>query len=53
MAPAQFGLTPQELTAALKAGRFLTWRLEHGSQYRWYLQEKEADSAEPADSLPK
>jgi DNA invertase Pin-like site-specific DNA recombinase len=52
-ATARFGLTPQELTAALMAGRFLTWRLEHGGQYRWYLQEKEADSAEPADSLPK
>jgi DNA invertase Pin-like site-specific DNA recombinase len=48
-----FGLSPQQLIAALKAGRFLTWRLEHGCQYRWYLQEKEPDSAEPADPLPK
>ncbi len=52
-AAAYFGLSSDELTQALKHGRFLTWRLEHGSQYRWYLQEKETDSAEHADHLPK
>jgi hypothetical protein len=52
-ATTQFRLTPPELTAALKAGRFLTWRLEHGCHYRWYLQEINPDSAEPADSLSK
>jgi DNA invertase Pin-like site-specific DNA recombinase len=48
-----FGLEPEEVTAALKGGRFLTWRLEHGRHYRWYLQEKEAESTEPADLLSK
>jgi DNA invertase Pin-like site-specific DNA recombinase len=52
-ATARFGLTLPELTTALKAGRFLTWRLEHGCHYRWYLQEINPDSAEPADSLSK
>ncbi|VAW32540.1 hypothetical protein MNBD_CHLOROFLEXI01-524, partial [hydrothermal vent metagenome] len=49
----RFHLSVEALTAALKNGRFLTWRLEHGSQYRWYLQEKASDSAQPADSQPK
>ena len=34
-------------------GRFLSWRLEHGRHYRWYLQEIEVESAQPADPLPK
>jgi hypothetical protein len=52
-APAHFGLTPAALTAALKAGRFLAWRLEHGCHYRWYLQETDPVSAEPAEALSK
>lgn len=48
-----FGLSPDQLTAALKASRFLTWRLEHGGHYRWYLQENQPPSAEPADPLSK
>lgn len=46
-------LAPEELPEGVRNGRFLTWRLEHGCQYRWYVQENIAESAEPADSLPK
>ena len=46
-------LSPEELPEGVRNGRFLTWRLEHGSQYRWYVQENEQESAEPADFLPK
>jgi len=60
-ASSHFSLSKVELTLALKAGRFLTWRLEHGGQYRWYLQEKAGpergrtggESAQPADLLSK
>lgn len=52
-AASHFQLTPEQFKAALKAGRFLTWRLEHGRQYRWYVQEKEPGSTEFADSLAK
>ena len=52
-AAAHFGLTDEQLRDGLKNGRFLTWRLEHGCHYRWYLQEKEVDSAQPADLQPK
>jgi DNA invertase Pin-like site-specific DNA recombinase len=48
-----FKLSSEQLTLALKAGRFLTWRLEYGCHYRWYLQEKEPVAAEPAAILPK
>lgn len=52
-APAHFSLTKAELLHALKAGHFLTWRLEHGRHYRWYLQEMMGESAQSADSMPK
>lgn len=52
-AAAHFGLTPAELTAALSAGDYLTWRLKHGRQYRWYVQEKVSSLAEPADNVSK
>ena len=52
-AASHFQLTPEQFKAALKAGRFLTWRLEHGRQYRWYVQEKEPVPTESADSLAK
>ncbi len=48
-----FHLTPDELLAALKSGTLIAWRLEHGSQYRWYIQSTETSSAtQPAESLP-
>jgi DNA invertase Pin-like site-specific DNA recombinase len=50
-AAAHFSLSPTQLTAALKDGRFLTWRLQHGCHYRWYLQDLVPVSAEPADPL--
>jgi hypothetical protein len=52
-AAAHFCLSPEELKEGVRNGRFLTWRLEHGCHYRWYVQECGAESAEPADSLPK
>ncbi len=50
---AHFHLAPGELQEGMRHGRFLTWRLEHGSHYRWYVQENRVESAQPADSLPK
>jgi DNA invertase Pin-like site-specific DNA recombinase len=50
---AHFGLTPAQLIAGLQSGDYLAWRLEHGRQFRWYVQEKEVDSAEPADNESK
>jgi DNA invertase Pin-like site-specific DNA recombinase len=50
-AAAHFALSPVQLTAALKDGRFLTWRLQHGCHYRWYLQDLGPVSAQPADPL--
>ena len=47
-APIHFGVTTAELKTALRAGAYLTWRLEYGCQYRWYVQEKVTDSMEPA-----
>ena len=48
-----FGLSAGQLKDRLRSGAFVTWRLEHGAQYRWYVQEfiDEAMpvSAEPAD----
>ena len=52
-AAAQYGLTPEQLKAALKSDNYLTWRLKHGRQYRWYVQEKEDNSTEPADNESK
>ncbi|MBE7528219.1 MAG: helix-turn-helix domain-containing protein [Ardenticatenaceae bacterium] len=52
-AAAHFQLAPGALSEGVRDGRFLTWRLEHGSHYRWYVQENRVDSAQPADSLPK
>lgn len=52
-AAAHWQLGAGELPAGVRNGRFLTWRLEHGCQYRWYVQENITDSAQPADSLPK
>jgi hypothetical protein len=49
----RFGLTAEQLREELGNGRFLTWRLEHGRHYRWYVQEITLDSAQPADPLPK
>lgn len=49
----QFGLSAEQLREELANGRFLTWRLEHGSHYRWYVQEIVMDSAQPADPQPK
>lgn len=48
-APACFDLTSAQLKAALKAGTYLTWRLEFGRKYRWYVQRKPAYSVEPAN----
>jgi hypothetical protein len=50
-APTHFSLSQEALTQALKSGRFFTWRLEHGGQYRWYVQEKEVKSVQSADLL--
>lgn len=52
-ATAYFNLTPVALTAALKSGRLVAWRLQHGCHYRWYVQDTTAVLAEPADLLPK
>lgn len=52
-ATAWFNLSAQALKTALKNGRFLTWRLKYGCHWRWYLQEKEMVSAQPADNSPK
>ncbi len=52
-AAAHWQLAAGELPEGVRNGRFLTWRLEHGGQYRWYVQENITDSAQPADSLPK
>jgi len=52
-AAVRFGLTDEQLREGLANGRFLSWRLEHGCHYRWYLQEIEVDSAQPADPQPK
>ncbi|MCP5087615.1 MAG: recombinase family protein [Rhodobacteraceae bacterium] len=38
-AGSHFSLSERELTVGLKNGRFLTWRLEHGGHWRWYVQE--------------
>ncbi|MFO7680126.1 MAG: recombinase family protein, partial [Chloroflexota bacterium] len=38
-AAAHFCLSPEELKEGVRNGRFLTWRLEHGCHYRWYVQE--------------
>lgn len=46
-----FGWSAEELTAALKAGRFVTWRLACGAHYRWYIQEIGSAEAEPTDPL--
>lgn len=51
-AVAHFQMAPGELTERVRDGRFLTWRLEHGRHYRWYVQENSVESAQPADSLP-
>jgi DNA invertase Pin-like site-specific DNA recombinase len=52
-AAARFGLTAEQMRQELKNGRFLTWRLQYGRQYRWYVQEIVLDSAQPADPQPK
>ena len=52
-AATRFGLSTEQLREGVGDGRFLTWRLQHGSHYRWYVQENEVDSAEPADPQPK
>ena len=49
----RFGLSAEQLREALKNGHFLTWRLQHGCHYRWYVQENMSDSAQPADPQPK
>ncbi|MCB8943492.1 MAG: recombinase family protein [Ardenticatenaceae bacterium] len=49
-APAHFGLTSAQMKAALQTNKYLTWRLEYGCHYRWYVQEKAAGSAEPANN---
>jgi hypothetical protein len=49
----RLGLTAAQLREGLVNGRFLTWRLEHGRHYRWYVQEIALDSAQPADLQPK
>lgn len=51
-AAVHFQLAPGQLREGVRDGRFLTWRLEHGCHYRWYVQENRGHSAEPADSLP-
>ncbi|HRQ42688.1 MAG TPA: recombinase family protein, partial [Chloroflexota bacterium] len=51
-AATHFNLSAAELAQGVRHGRFLTWRLEHGSHYRWYVQENGTESAQPADSLP-
>lgn len=48
----RFGLTDEQLREGMKSGRLLTWRLEHGRHYRWYLQENRLDSAQPTDPQP-
>jgi hypothetical protein len=51
-ATTHFQLSSAELLVGVRDGRFLSWRLEHGSHYRWYIQENLPESAQPADSLP-
>ncbi len=51
-ASAHFNLSHDELTAALKAGSLITWRLQHGCHYRWFVQSNETPSAQPAEDLP-
>jgi DNA invertase Pin-like site-specific DNA recombinase len=48
----RFGLTADQLRDGLGNGRFLTWRLQHGCHYRWYIQENMLDSAQLADPQP-
>lgn len=52
-APTHFGLTAAELKAALQTGDYLAWRLEHGCQYRWYVQKKGSESTEPVNNSLK
>jgi DNA invertase Pin-like site-specific DNA recombinase len=52
-APAHFDLTLPQLETALKAGEYLPWRLKHGRQYRWYVQDSEVDSEKPAKNESK
>lgn len=52
-AAAHFELTPPQLRDTLRSGAFLTWRLAHGAQYRWYVQAREAGTRKPAEKLSK